>query len=175
MLLVECHTTSRFWVHDLVKVRCWMAARSHLRRQWMDFVWAPRGLPANSRSCSTRFAGGSIWWFTGRSESSSRLSPQQSLPPERAAELCPASSAALLPTPCSPLLLNAGSSEQENVFSECCSCSELWHIMKAQFKNKIQNTTNFILMTCEKYSQPSNLSLTSIYICVNFFPSSLLA
>lgn len=146
------------------KIRCWMTARSHLRRQLIDFVWAPRGLPASSRSCSTCFAGGSIWRFTRWLELSSRLSPQPRLPWERA-ESC------ALPTvpPQSP-------GPKRCVFwpGTCFIECELWHIMKAEFKNKIQNTINFILITCEKSSQPSNLFLTSIYIPVNFFPSSLL-
>lgn len=83
-----------FKVPDLVKIRCCMTAWSHLIRQLIDFVWAPWGLPASSRSCSTCFGGGSIWWFSQRLDLSSRLSPLLRLLPERAAELCPASSAA---------------------------------------------------------------------------------
>lgn len=72
------------------KIRCWMATESHLRRPLIDFVWAPQGLPASRRSCSTCFAGSSIWQFTQWLELS-RLSPQLSLLLERVPELCPTS------------------------------------------------------------------------------------
>lgn len=71
------------------KIRCWMTTRSHLRRQLIDFVGALGGLPASSRSCSTCFSGGSIWWFTRWLELSGGLSPQLSLLPERAALTVP--------------------------------------------------------------------------------------
>lgn len=80
------------------KIRCWMTAESHLRRPLIDFLWAPQGLRASRRSCSTCFAGSSIWRFT-RGLELRRLSPQLSLLLERVLELCPASSAAPLVVP----------------------------------------------------------------------------
>lgn len=142
-----------------------MTAWSHLRRQLIDFVRAPRGLPASSRSCSTCFAGGSIWQFPQWLELSSRLSPRLRLLPERAAEPCSTSSPAP-PTVPAHFLGPKHHFDQEHIFSACCSRSELWHIMKAKFKNKIRNTINFILRAFEKSSQPSNW-LLSIYVWIS--------
>lgn len=105
----HCHKGLRFCLQKVAqprafdsltgwKIRCWMITESHLRRPLIDFVWAPQGLPASRRSCSTCFAGSSIWQFTRWLELR-RLSPPLSLLLERVPELCPSSPAASLAVP----------------------------------------------------------------------------
>lgn len=121
------------------KIRCWMTTWSHLSRQLIDFGWAPGDYQPAAEAAVHALLAAAYGDSLGRLELSSRLSPQLSLPLERAAELCSPTPAALF----SSLVLNTGCFDQGHVFSKCCAYGVLWHIMKAEFENKIQNTINF--------------------------------
>lgn len=144
------------------KTRCWTTAQSPLRRQLIEFVWAPWGLPASSRSCSTCCAGGNIWRCTQCCELNSRLCSQLSLLSEGCMAL--------------PELLNCT--------ALCCGpkCCVLWSGMHFYWMlflketvvwnesiifKKNYNSISFISVTCEKSSWPRNL-LLSIYLWISY-------
>lgn len=128
------------------KMRCWMTAWSHLSRQLIDFVWAPRDYQPAAEAALHALLAAAYGDSLGRLEVDFPLSwaclrrGLQScvLPSQLHHWLCPLSS----------LVLNTVYFDQGHVFSKCCSYSVLWHIMKAEFKNKIQDTINFTLITC---------------------------